>query len=70
VRHAQPSRLRAHAGPPPSRVTHRRQPPVRSRNNGGGCAAAGLAEPAKDTGPPLRPPGCFASRCARPMPRS
>jgi hypothetical protein len=33
--------------------------------NGGGFAAAGLAAPAKGTGPPLRPQGCCASRCAR-----
>jgi hypothetical protein len=36
-----------------------------STNNGGGYAAADLVEPTKDTGPPLGPPGCFASRCTR-----
>jgi hypothetical protein len=40
--------------------------PLRKANdNGGGCAAADLVEPAKDTGPPLGPQGCFASRYAR-----
>jgi hypothetical protein len=29
---------------------------------GGGCAATGLAAPAKGTGPPPRPQGCCASR--------
>ena len=42
-------------------------PPTRGtkQTNAGGCAAAALVEPAKDTGSPLGPPGCFASRYAR-----
>ena len=39
--------------------------PLRGPRKGGGCAAAGLAAPAKGTGPPPRPQGCCASRCAR-----
>jgi hypothetical protein len=46
-------------------MTARRPTQAGSKDNGGGYAAADLVEPAKDTGPPLGPPGCFASRCAR-----
>jgi hypothetical protein len=39
--------------------------PLRGPPEGGGCAAARLVVPAEGTGPPLRPQGCCASRCAR-----
>jgi hypothetical protein len=40
-------------------------PLARAKDNGGGYAAADLLVPAQATGPPLRPQGCCASRCAR-----
>ncbi len=39
--------------------------PGRNDNGGGLAPTAGLVVPAQDTGPHLRPQGCFASRCAR-----
>ena len=33
--------------------------PLRGPGKGGGCAAAVLVAPAKGTGPPPRPQGCF-----------
>jgi integrase-like protein len=65
VRHAQPGRLRTSPKPASRPRNHHPATRMGSKDNGGGCAAAGLAEPAKDTGPPLRPQGWFASRCAR-----
>ena len=59
ARDAQPGGLRAVAGGKGRRVTA--AGPLRGPGKGGGCAAAGLAAPAKGTGPPLRPPGCCAS---------
>src|SRR6266704_4141415 len=61
--HGLPGGLRACPGGKGRRVTA--AGPLRGPRKGGGCAAAGLAAPAKGTGPPPRPQGCCASRCAR-----
>jgi len=61
--YAQPGGLRARPGGKGRRVSA--AGPLRGPGKGGGFAAAGLVAPAKGTGPPPRPQGCCASRCAR-----
>jgi hypothetical protein len=62
-----PTRAHQSGGTPihaaPTRRAHPPRPPPTTPQ--AACAAAGFVEPAQDTGPPLRPPGCCAPHYAR-----
>ncbi len=61
-----PQAAGTHPAPAPAMPRGHDQPAARATSTeGGGFAAAHFRRAAQATGPPLRPPGCSASRCAR-----